>query len=163
MRKLIITLLLFTGISGYAQEATPCPPLVVDVRAGTINGVKPTASMDEVKKAFPCFTGDSEEGGPFNCGGGVFFLNHDMYAYTGNDYWEVRKKFAGTVSENILGVDYETLKKSFGKAVKKVKDGDTVHYIHKTAYGSIVFTVQNGAVDKFAMYYTPAKKVKLCL
>lgn len=163
MRKLVFTLLLFTGISGYAQEATPCPPLVVDVRAGTVNGVKPTASMDEVKKAFPCFTGDSEEGGPFNCGGGVFFLNHDMYAYTGNDYWEVRKKFAGTVSENILGVEYATIKSGFGKAAKKVKDGETVHYIHKTAYGCIVFAVQNGVVDKFSMHFTPAKKVKLCL
>jgi hypothetical protein len=163
MRKFVFTLLLFTGISGYAQQATPCPPLVVDVRAGTINGVKPTASMDEVKKAFPCFTGDSEEGGPFNCGGGVFFLNHDMYAYTGNDYWEVRKNFNGTVSEKILGATYNDIKKGFGKAVKKVKNGATTHYIHNMSYGSIVFVVTDGIIENFSMHALPGKKVKPCL
>jgi hypothetical protein len=37
-----------------------------DVRSGTMNGLAPTASQEEVKKYFPCFTGDTADGEIFN-------------------------------------------------------------------------------------------------
>ena len=80
----------------------PCAELHFDLRRGTLNGIAPTASMDAVKQRLLCFTGESEETSEMNFGGGVFFLNHDFYFYTGRNYIEVRGRFPGTVTPNVL-------------------------------------------------------------
>src|SRR5690349_24563660 len=54
------------------QKAGPkCQPLMVDVRAGTVNGLGPGTPFAKVKKRLPCFTGVSDEGAFYNYGGGV--------------------------------------------------------------------------------------------
>lgn len=83
--------------------ATDCSRLHFDLVRGTLNGVTPTASMDEVKRRLPCFTGESAETSGMNFGGGVFFLDHDFYFYTGRNYIEVRRRFPGTVTPDVLG------------------------------------------------------------
>ncbi len=52
---------------------------MVNLKRGTVNKLKLTASQDEVKAALPCSTGDTEECSDFNCGGGVFFLNNSFF------------------------------------------------------------------------------------
>lgn len=86
-----------------AVAADPCAELHFDLRRGTLNGVPATATMDEVKRRLPCFTGESGETSEMNFGGGVFFLNHDLFFYTGRNYIEVRRRFAGTVTPDVLG------------------------------------------------------------
>ena len=104
------------GCSGSRPALAPpgCDALVLDLRAGTLNGLRPTASMDAVKAQFPCSTGETEEGGPFNFGGGVFFLNHDFYAYTHRDFLEVRTNFAGEVRPAVLNASIADFYDAFG-------------------------------------------------
>jgi hypothetical protein len=84
-----------------AVAADPCASLHFDLVRGTLNGVAPTASMDEVKRRLPCSTGELEETSEMNFGGGVFFLDHDFFFYTGRNYIEVRRHFP--VTPGVLG------------------------------------------------------------
>lgn len=59
--------------------------------------------MEKVKEKFPFFTGATEDGAGYNCGGGVFFLDHDFYFYTGRDYLEIRNDFRAKASMSLLG------------------------------------------------------------
>ena len=78
-----------------AMDSPGCSPLMLEVNRGTLNGLAPTASMDEVKTQFPCATGETAEGSDFNFGGGVFFLDHGFFVYTHRDFIEVREGFRG--------------------------------------------------------------------
>lgn len=86
-----------------AVATDPCASLRFDLVRGTLNGLAPTAPMDEVRRRLPCFTGESAETSEMNFGGGVFFLDHDLYFYTGRNYIEVRRRFSGTVTPDVLG------------------------------------------------------------
>lgn len=163
MKRLLMALLVLAmAQTGMAQD---CDNLVADLKKGTLNGVKPTASQSVIKKKFPCFTGDSEEGGDFNCGGGVFFLNHDFFCYTGEDYIEFRKKFAGKLSVPVLGLSQtEAVKQlKLGQAVRQVTHSGKTYVFLKTRYGCLVLTLEHDAVLKVGMYAKPAKAVELCL
>lgn len=150
---------------GNALTAQSCDNLVVNLKKGTLNGLKPTAGQEQVKEKLPCFTGDSEDGGDFNCGGGVFFLNNDFFYYTGRDYIEMRSHFNGKLSIPVLGLTKaEAIKKlGMGKPVRTEKDGDTQYLFFKTAYGCIRLNIADGRVEQVAMHSMPAAKVKLCL
>lgn len=56
-----------------AITAQDCPFITADLKKGTVNMLSPLVSPEQVKLKLPCFTGESEENGPMNCGGGVFF------------------------------------------------------------------------------------------
>mgnify|MGYP001281160405 CR=1 FL=1 len=86
-----------------AVEHFACPPLVLDLETGRLNGVSPIASKAEAKAAFPCFTGESTEAGGANYGGGVFYLHNDFYFYTWRRFLEVREEFSGSVTHSLLG------------------------------------------------------------
>ena len=111
MRALCLFLVLSTlaGCSGPGLAPPGCDALVLDLDRGTLNGLAPTASMDEVKAQFPCSTGESAEGELYNFGGGVFFLDHGFFAYTHRDFLEVRSSFAGTTRPDALGQPLSTL------------------------------------------------------
>jgi hypothetical protein len=162
MKKLLFALLILFCSSAFAQN---CDNLVVDLKKGTINGLKPTATQEQIKQKLPCFTGESEDGGEFNCGGGVFFLDNDFYCYTGKDYVEVRKKFTGTLSIAVLGLGKAAAikKLGMGKAVRTQTEDDATYLFFKTAYGCIVLKVADNKVEYIAMHSKPAAKVELCL
>lgn len=161
-RMLMILLIMAVAQTIMAQD---CDNLVADLKKGTLNGVKPTASQAAIKEKLPCFTGDSEEGGPFNCGGGVFFLKHDFFCYTGGDYIEFRKNFNGKLSVPVLGLSQEEAVKNLklGKAVRQEEHSGKTFVFLKTRYGCLVLTLEDDAVLKVGMYAKPAKAVKLCL
>jgi hypothetical protein len=163
MKKIFLWCCLAAGTGAFAQD---CDELVANLAKGTLNGLKPGAAMEAVKEKLPCFTGDSEEGGAFNCGGGVFYLNHDFFYYTGNDYIELRSKFKGKVSVQVLGLTKAAAIKKmkvFGRVVRTQKNGNQSFLFFKTSYGCICLTLEDGSVKKLGMYNKPAAKVELCL
>lgn len=111
MRLLLLPLALafLAGCSGPPSAAPGCDALVLDLNRGTLNGLTPTASMDEVKAQFPCATGETAEGETYNFGGGVFFLDHDFFFYTGRDFIEARDEFAGMTRPSVIGQPLEVL------------------------------------------------------
>jgi hypothetical protein len=141
-----------------------CDTIVVDTQGGTINGLRPTASQAEVMAQFPCATGDTEDGSAFNCGGGVFFLNHTFFAYTGRDYWEIRQGFSGEIDVPILGAVRSGVDIVHGDPVRTHDDGDRAFYFYKKAWGTLVVEVREGVVTKFSMHDGKAPAdVELCL
>jgi len=160
--KLVILFFCFscwTISSAFGQEEI----LQVSIAEGTINGIKPTESIEKIKEAFPFFTGETEEHQGFNCGGGVFFLNHDFYAYTGNDYWEIRDEFKGSFDMDVLGKNIKDVLKIMGKAKKTFTNEYGIKYYYfKTKYGCCVLNVKNDYVKMADLYWKKIKDVKLC-
>jgi hypothetical protein len=149
----------------FVSTAQNCDNLFVDLAKGTLNGVALTESQETVKSKFPCFTGDSEDGGDFNCGGGVFYLNHDFFFYTGNDFLEVRRNFAGTISTPLLGLskDEAIVKLGLGESVRSEMNYESEYLFFNTPYGCVRLVIENGLVDIVAMHTKPANDVILCL
>ena len=165
--KLLLLAILFVTTNTFAQKTTKkCPPLKLDLLTGKLNGLLPSATQAQVKKKLPCFTGDSEDGGDFNCGGGVFFLKNDIFFYTGKDFIEIRSKFKGTISTPLLGLT-ETeattvLKKEIIRTVDNEGENEKYNF-YKTVYGCIVICVKEDKVIKIDLYAKPAADVELCL
>ncbi len=119
-----------------AVAANPCASLRFDLVRGTLNGVPPTATMDEVKRRLPCFTGESAETSEMNFGGGVFFLDHDLFFYTGRNYIEVRRRFPGTVTPDVLGRPIGDAQRVLGPHARTLE-----------RRGSMLFRAQYGCVE----------------
>ena len=165
-RLLPVFCLLITALSATATLAQngDCDKIHVDVKKGTINKLKPNAPMDKIQAAFPCFTGVTKEDEGYNCGGGVFFINHDFYAYTGRDYWEIRGKFDGTWSDKLLGLRPADMEFRFGDPIREEKIPGYKVQFFKAKYGCIrvQFNVQSGRSEEIGLHYVPADKVELC-
>lgn len=175
MKKIICGLLLLSSFTVAFSQNTgkvkdradgkpkvkPCKKIQVNLTSGTVNGVKPTALMDVVKKKLPCYTGESEEGEVFNCGGGVFYLNDDIYFYTGRDYIEIREKFTGKTEPSLLGTYRDEVKSILGVPDKEIDGGRIL--IYKKAYGAlrVVFNMDDKCVEIGIHAVAPAD-VKLC-
>jgi hypothetical protein len=145
-----------------AMQPAPadCSRLELDLRRGTLNGVAPTASMAEVKERLRCSTGETEEGATINRGGGVFFVDHDFYFYTHRDYIEVRSRFAGAVTPDVLGGDAR-------QAARRLRLGPSVRtlplrrsLLFRTGYGCVeVRTDDGGVVNEVAAHARPCEDV----
>lgn len=94
---------------------------ILDLKTGTLSGLSPNSSMEEIKKKFPCFTFAEETSEKINHGGGVFYVNHGMFFYTKEKFLELRGDFRGKVDE--------TSKASFMGYIKHNAEG-----IEKLAY-----------------------------
>jgi len=165
------TLFLFLLAAGCATTTTnpgttnaprPAPPagcdsLQFDIVRGTLNGLKPAASQSEVKAALPCFTGDTEDGSAFNYGGGVFFLNHDFFFYTGRDFIEIRSDFKGSDTPQLLGADHATVRAQLGTA--KGHGELPGMAFHATDYGCARLRYRGGAVVSLAAHAEPCDQV----
>jgi hypothetical protein len=143
------------------SKVKDCRKISANLNSGTVNGLKPTALPADVKKKLPCFTGESAEGGNINCGGGVFYLNNDIYFYTGRDYIEMRGSFSGTTSPSVLGFTRDELVILFGKA-DRVVDGGRV-LIYTKPYGSLrlVFNMEGRCAEVGIHAVTP-DKIEMC-
>ncbi len=140
--------------------ATDCSTLKLDVYKGKMNNTKPTASPEEVKTAFTCYTGESEEGTSFNCGGGVFFLDDDFFFYTYRDYIEVRDNFTGEfVNSPLIRTSREDIEAKFGTPVM-MPDDDT--YLYGMKYGTLRIEFDNDYVFMIGIHYQSPEEVKLC-
>jgi hypothetical protein len=154
------------------QEDCEGQSLFLNLKKGKMNKVSPTASMDEVKQEFPCFTGESEEGQMMNCNGGVFFLNHDFYFYTGNDYIEVRTGFKGKMSLDLMGKSVEEVEAILGKPdrIPVYEEDDDwgfsvdIQYLYRKKYGALglAFDPETRKVEKIAVHARNIDEVEIC-
>lgn len=161
--SVLICIFLLASFNYANASDNGCEKLVVNLKKGRLNKTKPTASQDEIKSMFPCFTGSTEEGGAFNCGGGVFFLDHDFYFYTARDYLEIRSGFKGTVKGDWLKKSASDLTKTFGDPVREEVYGEKTIRFYKTKYGCLRFVVVNDEIIEIGIHYQPAKDVELCM
>jgi hypothetical protein len=147
------------------STAQGCNNLFADLKNGTINKVKPTASQQKVKAALPCFTGDSEEGGDFNCGGGVFFLKHGFFFYTGKDYIEIRENYKGKLSIPVLGLtkDMAIAKLKMGKVIRTETVNEEEVIFFKTIYGCLWLKLVEGKVVNVVISSKQVSDAELCL
>jgi hypothetical protein len=136
--KRLFTVLILTGCvsTGWAQlkAKVKCPDFYVDVLNGTVNGLRPTRTPNEIKEQFPCFTSAVDDTATTKCGGGIFFKDKDLYFYTKRKYIEIGPKFVGKTSIPILGTKRNSLFKSLGGP--KVKDD--LWDAFETQYGTLV-------------------------
>jgi len=80
-----------------SKHLPSCQSILIDIEAGTVSGLPPSASPDEIIDKFPCYTGDTKEGSSYNDGGGVFCKHHSLFFYTQADRIEIRKGFDGEI------------------------------------------------------------------
>lgn len=118
-----------------APETPSCEQLVFDLNAGTLGGLAPTVDQPEAKTRFPCATGATEDGSAFNYGGGVFFLDHDFYMYTGKDFIEARKRFPGKILPNVLEMSPRDIVAEFGQPTQV--DDIPGAYLYDRPYGCL--------------------------
>ena len=153
--------------------------LHLDLSTGKLNGQPPTLSPEKVKTVFPFFTGETEEGTSYNCGGGVYFLNNDFYFYTHRDYIEARLGFSGTVTDNLLGKMKTDVTKLYGKPdlipeYPKEEFSDLeelglsttpdIYHLYKRKYGTlvVVYDPESGICKEVQVHTAKPKKVLIC-
>jgi TIR domain len=132
-----------------SAPAAGCSKLLFDIANGKLNSLAATASQDEVKQALPCSTGSSPDGGSFNYGGGVFFLDHDFFFYTGSDFIEVRRNFSGDVSIPLLGVDRNTVRKQLDSPYMERENV----WLFSRPYGCLRITFTANKVSAIGSHY----------
>ena len=153
---IIISLLVFSCKTTY--KSGQCDQLFLDLKTGKLNGVSPSASMDDVKKAFPCYTGETEEGSDFNCGGGIFMLKHDFYFYTHADFIEVRKGFKGKLSKPVFNIGKNELISLVGNPDNTIKhelkysDGVIHVYQYEKKWGVLAFLEKEGKITEIDLH-----------
>lgn len=180
MKNAIVLLLVCIAMGAYAQNvekpakpkkpkkevskvnaAMPCAAIDVDLDKGTINGLKPNAKMETVKRKLPCYTGYSEEDTTINCGGGVFYLNNDFYFYTGNNFIEIRGKYTGGINYSLLGKSRGEVKATLGNTA--ITRNNERIWLYKRTYGTLRVTFDmNGRVIELGIYSAPPDKVYIC-
>lgn len=125
-------------------------PFLLDVQRGALSNVLPDATPDQVKRLFPCFTGETQDGSRLNYGGGVFYNNHKMFFYTGRNFIAVRKGFVGTVKPPLLEKGKMVLDSTFGKPVKSLRSQrrgpSNEHYLYDRSYGCLAAKTESGLI-----------------
>jgi hypothetical protein len=164
--KRLFSLLLLTGLvsTGMAQLKAKviCPDFYVDVLDGTVNGLKPSNTQNEIKEKFPCFTSAEAESQEAKCGGGIFYKTKDLFFYTRRKYVEVGPKFIGKTSIPLLGTRRGTHFSRLGNP--KIKDD--LWEAYDMQYGTLVlhFDVAgaNGKVKYFQFSTLGSDGLNLC-
>lgn len=162
MNQFFFIILILVSNAILAQD---CSKLFVDLKKGTINDVKPTASHHEIKMTIPCSDGETEDGTNYYDGGGVWFLNRDFFYYTEQKYIRIGKNFKGLFNIPILGISKNIAieKLGLGKPIKIEGNEDFFYqYIYlETKYGCLKLKIENnsGNVIEIRMYHVHAFQV----
>ena len=146
MKKNILFLacvILSLVVQGQLKRTMVCPPVVVDILDGRVNGLRVTDNIAQVKSKLPCFTSAETESATAKCGGGVFYKDRDIYFYTARDYVEIGPNFKGKLSIPLMGASRNSLFKWLGNPAIKDVSWDAF----TTAYGILI------------LYYTKANRV----
>ena len=137
-----------------SKHIPSCDSILIDIDAGTVSGLSPSASPEEIITMFPCYTGDTNEGSSYNDGGGVFCKHHSLFFYTQADRIEIRKGFDGEVASiagartleaftDRLGTPQETRRETIVEA-GAIYD---VAYAFSMPYGSLTLFGSEGQIQ----------------
>ncbi len=171
MKKLIFSFLAFILISfnSLAQDLKDKDLMHVDIENGTINGLKPSSLIEDVKKALPYFTEETEENKGLNCDGGIFYTKNDVFFYTARDYVVIRSAFNGKMSKELLNTNIQQVTKLLGKPDHIISpagdEASSVVVYYKTSYGClrINYLLSTGFVFEIAMHSKPINDAMLDL
>jgi len=159
---LISALCLAGALPAQDEKKVKCKDIKASIIKGDVNGLTTESSMADVKKALPCFTGEGEEGGTANCGGGVFYRENEIYFYTSKDYIEIRSGFLGKLDTPLFGRDIRQANDYFTKPVKtEEKSSGTYHY-YKQKYGTLIIRTNDDAIDLVQLWKSKWDEVVLC-
>ena len=169
MKKLIyyFLILLVSCINLHAQEDKDKSLVKVDLERGLVNGLTPSTKSDSVKKFMPFFTGETEENPDYNCGGGVFYLNNDVYFYTGRDYIEIRAEFNGKISHDVLNRNIADVMRQLGKPDDQVKpkgDDESIMVVYfNKPYGCLRlnYNISTGNIYEIGIHSKPIGEAKM--
>ncbi len=171
MKKVIFCCIaLFTStFSIQAQDEKDKDVIKVDIENGIINGLKPSATMADVKKTMPFYTGETPENQGINCDGGIFYMNNDIYFYTARHYVEIRSQFDGKLSKDILNKNIQEITKLLGEPDHQIKpagDDESIMVLYfKTSYGClrINYTIATGNIFEIGIHPKPINEAMLDL
>jgi serine/threonine-protein kinase len=124
---------------------------VVDLAHGTVNGLSPDASQEEIKEILPYFTGSTPETDEMNHGGGVFFTQREMYFYTRLDMIEIRRAFRGEVRPPVLGAMKWKAVELLGEPL--ATHDDAIYYSRR--YGCVRLELDGDAVKEIDISAKP--------
>jgi hypothetical protein len=142
---------------------TECDSLFFDLEEGNINGVSPMLSQEEIREWFPCFSNASPDGSSSDCGGGVFYKNHDFYYYTYFNYVEVKSKFKGKMTYDLMGKPREEVRKLLGELYNtQNKEGFSDTDLFPREYGCLRVKYSSNTVASVAAHYNECEAVNLC-
>jgi len=159
-----LTLLVAAGFTPIPEaHAAPrkCKPFMVNVRAGTVNGLGPATPMAKVRKKLPCFTAVSDEGAFYNNGGGVFYGSDNLYFYTYLRFIEIRAPFNGTTDVQIFGRPKAAVAMDFpfNAADKRPFWATPADEFATTKFGCIQFSFRDDNVRQMRFFTRPCEKV----
>jgi hypothetical protein len=171
MKKNILTffVLLLISFHSQAQDFKDKNILQVDLENGTINGLNPSASKEEVKKEMPQFTEETEENKGMNCDGGLSYAQNDVFFYTARDYVVIRSAFNGKMSKELLNRNIGQVTKLLGKSDHTISPaGDEASIVvvyYKTSYGClrVNYMLSTGFIFEIGLHAKPIHEAMLDL
>lgn len=171
MKKVILgfVVLFLSAFTAQAQSEKDKNTIKIDLENGVINNLKPSSTLEEIKKILPFFTGETAENEGINCDGGVFYTDNDVYFYTARDYVEIRSDFKGKLSKDILNKNIQEVTKLLGTPDHQIKpagDDESIMVVYfKTEYGCLRlnYTIATGNIFEIAMHTKPINEAMLDL
>jgi hypothetical protein len=157
----------FIFFTATAQEEKDKDLIKVDLEKGLVNGLSPITALDSLKKLMPFYTSETAENPDYNCGGGVFYMNNDVYFYTGRDYIEIRTEFNGKLSHDILNRNIQEVTRQLGKPDDQIKpsgDDESIMVIYyKKDYGCLRlnYNISTGNIFEIGIHTKPILESKM--
>lgn len=147
------------------QEYIKTKPYYVDIINGTIDGLKPTATNEEIVAKFPDYTSIDETESVYNDGGGVFYINKGMFFYTYKDIIDIREDFIGNVSLNLMSKGTNEIPTLLKKDPIKIEGNSYTEYFGNSEPRTTHVVAQTFEMNygKIMIESTPSKVIRLKL
>ncbi len=145
--RVLFLLFVFSIAFPSVSYAGKCPKLTLDLETGTMNGIAPTASQDEIVAAIPCVSSITEEGSKFNQGGGVFYSTKKFYVYTAADYMEIRKNYWGDIKPDFERASRDKVVSFYGVPNETAAKGTRIYYTKPYGCLQFMFSEQDVVSD----------------
>jgi len=170
MRILLLSLLcLFIlsckkGPSISASNSFPeCQLFTFDLSDGTINGVKPSLSQNEIREWIPCYTRITPNGADGDCRGAVVYEPHHFTFYTYmDDHIEVKRGFKGK-GDTLFLLNRSEVRKLLGTPVQNSLTAENQDKdFFTTEYGCIRVQYKDDLPILIAPHYTDCESLHWC-
>ncbi len=156
--SIALILLLCQPVYSQLKTTITCPPIEVDVLAGTVNELVPKSAIVEIENTLPCFTSFQVKDTDSTCGG-VFYKDRDINFYTDRRYIEIGEKFKGKITPALMGANRSDLFGMLGHP--KIKDVNWDAF--QTGYGTLVLYYNKaGKINKIQIANRGTDALKLC-